>query len=148
MSSAVHFFNEDTSPRLDNKRLLKKWLELCIRNEKQIPEDLNIIFCSDEYLAEMNLQFLKHNTYTDIITFDHSEQKGYIRGDIFISTDRVKENAGLFETAYRTELCRVMIHGTLHLLGYGDKTEAEKKTMRMKEDEYLLFLEELKSTKG
>jgi len=100
---------------------------------------LNYIFCSDTYLHKINLEYLKHDTLTDIITFDYSEKK-QISGDIFISIDRIKENAPKFNQSTDIELNRVLIHGVLHLLGYKDKTPKEKETMRAKEDFYLTLL--------
>jgi len=100
---------------------------------------LNYIFCSDTYLHKINLEYLKHDTLTDIITFDYSEKK-QISGDIFISIDRIKENALKFNQSTDIELNRVLIHGVLHLLGYKDKTPKEKETMRAKEDFYLTLL--------
>ena len=98
---------------------------------------LNYIFCTDEYLREINIQFLKHKTYTDIITFNYNPSKTEIEGEIYISIDRVRENADTYKTDFLTELNRVMIHGVLHLLGYNDKNKSEKRAMREKEDSYL-----------
>src|SRR5690606_7296868 len=108
-----------------------------IRSEKFRLGELNFILCSDEYLLDINKQYLNHDTYTDIITFDTSEEPGKINADIFISIQREQENALNFKTEPTDELHRVMIHGVLHLVGYPDKTSPEKKLMRSKEDEYL-----------
>ena len=108
-----------------------------ILNEKHSLKTLNFIFCTDEYLHSINLQYLNHDTYTDIITFDNSEGDGLIEGDIFISIDRVKENANKFDVSLEKEIKRVMAHGVLHLCGYIDKTAGEAKQMRLKEDEAL-----------
>lgn len=97
---------------------------------------LSYIFCSDKYLQEINNQYLKHRTFTDIITFNYGAEEG-IEGDIFISINRVKENANKFKSDFDTELHRVIIHGVLHLIGYNDKTKTEKALMREKEDTYL-----------
>lgn len=97
---------------------------------------VNYIFCSDDYLREINIQYLKHKTYTDIVTFNYGTTD-QIEGDIFISVDRVKENAQKFNTELETELHRVIIHGVLHLIGYSDKSKTEKALMREKEDTYL-----------
>ena len=102
--------------------------------------ELNFIFCNDQYLLEINQQYLNHNTYTDIITFNHSDDKGTIEGDIFISLDRVAENSSTLDIPFELELHRVMIHGVLHLVGYSDKTTPQKNEMRKKEDESLSLL--------
>jgi len=115
---------------------VKLWITKVILNEKFKKGAINYIFCDDAYLLEKNIKYLKHNTLTDIISFDYSLGK-IISGDIFISVDRVKENATLFKTHFTDELHRVMVHGVLHYCGYKDKTPAEKKLMRSKEDYYL-----------
>ena len=98
-------------------------------------KELNYVFCSDEYLYQMNRDYLKHDTYTDIITFDNSEKKDDIEGDIFISIDRVRENAKTLAQEVETEMNRVLAHGLLHLMGYKDKTQEEAALMRLKEEE-------------
>jgi rRNA maturation RNase YbeY len=98
---------------------------------------LNYIFCSDEYLLEINKQYLDHDYFTDIITFDNSEEDKQLEGDIYISVDRVRDNAATFHTDFDSEMRRVLIHGLLHLVGYEDSSEALKTAMRAKEDEYL-----------
>jgi probable rRNA maturation factor len=98
---------------------------------------VNFIFCSDEYLHSINVQYLNHTTYTDIVTFDSSETKGLIEGDIFISVERIQENASKFNTSFDEELHRVIIHGVLHLIGYSDKGSTKKAQMKRKEDTYL-----------
>ena len=115
---------------------LEPWIKTVITKENKTLGELNYIFCTDEYLLEKNQTFLNHNTYTDIITFDYSEEN-QISGDIFISIERVKENARKFAVEFETELKRVMIHGVLHLIGYKDKSEDEQKLMREKENFYL-----------
>ncbi len=115
---------------------VKKWISQAINNENYKQEDINYIFCNDDDLLEYNIKYLKHNTLTDIISFDDSIGK-VIGGDIYISVQRVEENAKLFEVSFEDELHRVMIHGILHFCGYNDKTESQKKTMRKKEDYYL-----------
>jgi len=115
---------------------LEPWIKTVITKENKTLGEINYIFCTDEYLLEKNQTFLNHNTYTDIITFDYSEEK-QISGDIFISIERVKENARKFAVEFETELKRVMIHGVLHLIGYKDKSEDEQKLMREKENFYL-----------
>lgn len=138
--ASINFFTEDTSYVLKNKRAIKAWLASAIETEGYVLQELNFIFCADEYLLRMNQDYLNHDTYTDVITFDNSEDPGTILGDIFISIDRIKENASTFKHPVATELCRVMIHGTLHLLGYKDKSKAAKKLMTEKEDHYLSLL--------
>ena len=113
------------------------WLENIIYSEKKMPGEIVFVFCDDPYLLKKNIEFLKHNSLTDVITFDYS-QKNKICGDILISIDRVKENAKIYNTTFLNELNRVMAHGLLHLLGYKDKTKKDIKLMRKKEDLYLL----------
>jgi rRNA maturation RNase YbeY len=134
---AIRFFTEDISFSLKNKGLVRKWIKQTIIDESHKLRELNFIFCSDQYLLSINQQFLNHDTYTDIITFDNSDKEGLIIGDIFISVDRVQENAESFKTKLEDELQRVMIHGTLHLLGYPDKGKEAKAIMTQKEDFYL-----------
>ncbi|MDA9612307.1 rRNA maturation RNase YbeY [Flavobacteriales bacterium] len=114
----------------------KKWLNQVISNEAKEEGDITYIFCNDDYLLEKNIRFLNHNTLTDVITFDYCEGNS-VSGDIFISIERVKENAEVFKVDFLTELNRVMVHGLLHLLGYKDKTERESNLMRKKENYYL-----------
>lgn len=114
----------------------KKWLNQVISNEAKEEGDITYIFCNDDYLLEKNIRFLKHNTLTDVITFDYCEGNS-VSGDIFISIERVKENSEVFKVDFLTELNRVMVHGLLHLLGYKDKTERESNLMRKKENYYL-----------
>ncbi len=138
--SVIHYFTEDIRFTLKHKTIIKNWLREAIAAEGYLLEELNFIFCSDEYLLGINQQFLNHDTYTDVITFDNSEVLKTIVGDIFISVDRIRENATQFKLDFRDEICRVMIHGTLHLLGYKDKTKAAKLQMTEKEDYYLARL--------
>lgn len=138
--SVIHFFTEDISFNLKQKTIIKNWLMEAISTEGYVLKELNFIFCSDAYLLNMNQQFLNHDTYTDVITFDNSEVLKTIIGDVFISIDRIQENAVLFSRDFQNELCRVMVHGTLHLLGYTDKTKTSKSEMTLKEDHYLAQL--------
>ena len=132
---AIYFFSEDTPFELPNKLRRKRWLkELANASGYQIDE-LNYVFCSDEFLYQMNVDYLKHHTYTDIITFDNSEKNGKLEGDIFISVDRVRDNAKAHATDEESELTRVLAHGLLHLIGYKDKTKEEASLMRKKEEE-------------
>ena len=134
---AIQFFEEDIAYKLKDKTKVRQWITDTIVAEGFKLQELTFIFCSDEYLLQINRQYLDHDTYTDIITFDNSEAKGLITGDIFISISRVIENAGIFNTDVTTELHRVIIHGTLHLLGYKDKTPVSKEKMTQKENFYL-----------
>lgn len=136
---AISFFTESISYRLPQKLKVKKWIKAAIEKEGFKLQELNFIFCSDEYLLGINQQYLNHDTYTDIITFDNSEIDKQIVSDIFISIERVKENAKTFKTNDFDEVCRIMIHGTLHLLGYKDKGKVAKALMTQKEDEYLNY---------
>lgn len=131
---AIQFFKEDISFDLRTIRKIKKWVEAIIRAEKFIPGEINYIFCSDQYLHQINVDYLQHDTYTDIITFDQSEEEFLIEGDIFISIDRIRENAQNMGLLFEDELKRVMAHGVLHLMGYKDKSPEEQKEMREKED--------------
>lgn len=133
----IHFFSEDISFTLKEKNNLRNWMKQAIITEGQKLKELNFVFCSDKYLLEINKQYLNHSTLTDIVTFDNSEDPGRIVGDIFISIERIMENAASFNVSFRDELHRVMIHGILHLLGYTDKTKSTKALMTSKEDEYL-----------
>lgn len=134
---SIYFYNQDTSYTLKQKNKVRNWITRTILTEGYALQNLNFIFCSDDYLLKLNEQYLNHDTYTDIITFDNSEIPNLITGDIFISIDRIRENAKSFKTTFTNELHRVIIHGTLHLLGYADKTAKAKNLMTEKEDEYL-----------
>ena len=114
----------------------KEWLAKVIKNEGMLLGEIVYIFCNDEYLIRKNIEFLNHDTLTDVITFDYCKEKN-INGDIFISTERVKENAKIYNTDYMTELYRVMVHGLLHLHGYKDKSKEEKELMKSKENYYI-----------
>ncbi|MCF8451994.1 MAG: rRNA maturation RNase YbeY [Pedobacter sp.] len=133
----INFFTEDISFKLTQKGLVRTWIRNTIITEKHKLRLLNFIFCSDSYLLNINQQYLKHDTYTDIVTFDNSDLKQEIVGDIFISLDRIRENAKELNVNEKDELHRVMIHGTLHLLGYPDKGKSAKALMTEKEDLYL-----------
>lgn len=135
--AAIHFFSEDVDFVPKYKMNLRVWIKHTAEAEGYAVGELNFIFCSDAYLLTVNQEFLQHDTFTDIVTFDHSERAGRLAGDIFISIDRVKENASTFNVREVDELHRVIIHGVLHLCGYGDKTQKEKTAMTVKEDHYL-----------
>lgn len=132
----INFHIEDVDSPIKSATLETDWLKKCIENEGQKCGIINYIFCSDAYLHKLNVDFLSHDTLTDIITFDYSENEK-LSADIFISTERVLENALLFEKVFLNELRRVMIHGILHLIGYDDKSADKRVTMRAKEDFYL-----------
>ncbi|MFS2295408.1 MAG: rRNA maturation RNase YbeY, partial [Actinomadura sp.] len=133
----IHFFTEDLIFRLNNKTKIREWLRHAAREEGYRIAEISFIFCSDNYLLEMNRTYLNHDTFTDIITFDNSTVPGKLAGDIYISLPRIRENAKIFGVPEDAELCRVMIHGILHLCGYGDKKKDEKVLMREKEDTYI-----------
>lgn len=134
--SEITFHNEEINFELTRKPAIKSWLSSSIASENKKVGEINYIFCSDEYLYEMNVKHLDHDTYTDVITFDYCEGN-IINGDIFISIDRVKENAASFKVSFEKELSRVLVHGVLHLCGYKDKTAEDQKVMSAKEDFYL-----------
>jgi probable rRNA maturation factor len=134
--SGISYFFEETKPFKLHKLLLGKHINFLLENEKKVKGDISIIFCSDTYLLSMNREYLQHDYYTDIITFDYCEGP-VVSGDLFISTDRVKENAAEFDISFKIELYRVIFHGLLHLAGYMDKTKEEKQLMRDKEAFYL-----------
>jgi probable rRNA maturation factor len=133
----IQFFEEDISYKLKDKAKVRQWIKDTITAEGFKLKELTYVFCSDAYLLPLNQQYLDHDTYTDIITFDNSEVEGDIVGDIFISVERIRENAAKFGITETEELHRVIIHGALHLLGYTDKSVVTKKKMTQKEDEYL-----------
>jgi probable rRNA maturation factor len=170
----INFHSEDVVYILKNKTRLKKWIVSTIEKKSRKAGEISFVFCSDAFLLKMNQQYLNHDTYTDIITFDYSEEennkksplppphpslghllqmekgsgrnlflKGNISGDIFISIERVKENAKKFSKTFEEELHRVIIHGTLHLLGYKDKTKAAKAEMTKQEDLCLKALQKI-----
>ena len=127
-------FNYETDYQLVSEKSYSNWISKIVGTEDGEVVQLDYIFCDDAYLLEINMKYLEHDAYTDIITFDYTDGKK-IAGDVFISIDRVKENAKTFSVSFDTELRRVMAHGILHLLGYGDKSEDEAVIMRTKEDE-------------
>jgi probable rRNA maturation factor len=135
--SSINFFEEDISFKLKDKAGVKKWIKSAIENEGYKLGELNYIFCSDQYLLRINQQYLNHDTYTDIISFDNSDQEKVIAGDIFISIGRIRVNSLTFNSGEINELLRVIIHGALHLMGYQDKKSESKKIMTGKEDYYL-----------
>ena len=132
----VTYFFEDTDFNLKNKTKIKKWLKLVAESEVFSLGAVSVIFCSDNYILDINQRFLQHDYFTDIITFDYSEGEK-ISGDLFISVDSVRENSIEFGTEFEEELHRVIVHGILHLIGYDDHTDEEIRTMRSKENYYL-----------
>jgi len=129
-------FNYETEFKLKTKTKIASWISKSIVNEDFKEGDINYIFCEDDYLLDINVKYLKHNTLTDIISFDYSLGKK-LSGDIYISVDRVRDNSVKFEVNFDDELQRVIIHGILHFCGYKDKTKEDKRLMRKKEDYYL-----------
>ena len=129
------FFEDVEIPNLDLDTLTV-WLSTVCDEESKVLDEVNLIFCSDEYLLKMNVEYLQHDYYTDIISFDYCEANR-ILGDLFISKDRVLDNAVLNNVTFEQELHRVIVHGVLHLCGYKDKSEEEENLMRSKEDYYL-----------
>ena len=135
--AAVYFHFEDSSPiDIGSEKKIGDWALSAISKEDKVADTINIIFCSDEYLLGLNKKHLKHDEYTDVITFDQSSD-GNISGDIYVSFDRIKENSKSLNIKLLDEIHRVIIHGTLHLLEYSDKTPEDKKEMTAKEDYYL-----------
>ncbi|MFT5337498.1 MAG: putative rRNA maturation factor [Luteibaculaceae bacterium] len=132
----ISFHSEDISFNLDHTQTTSGWIQLCIQKERKELGELAIIFCSDDYLHKMNVTYLNHDTLTDVITFDYSEHP-VVSGDVFISIDRITENAKTHKTSFENELKRVIIHGVLHLIGFGDKSPETKEVMTSKEDFYL-----------
>lgn len=159
MMPSIFFFTESVAFTLRHKNALRHWLSACALTERKQVGTINYIFCSDEYLRKINKQYLDHDYYTDIITFSSSasvemllpasgsklkekksvseKQHAVIGGDIYISIDRVKENAKQYQQTVKDELHRVMAHGVLHLCGYGDKSASEEKKMRKMEEKWL-----------
>lgn len=136
----VNFYTENITFKLKQKTLLKAWVKQVIEKEKKALGTVNYIFCDDAFLLHLNSDYLKHNDFTDIITFDYCEKykSTYkVNSDIFISIERVRENAGKFDVSFEQELQRVMIHGILHLCGYKDKSAVDKTLMREMEDKSL-----------
>jgi rRNA maturation RNase YbeY len=127
-------FNYETEFELQNEPDFSKWLSSVILSENKKEGEINYIFCDDNYLLEINQQYLDHDTLTDIISFDYSVGNE-INGDIFVSVERVKENASDYKVTFHEEIQRVLVHGILHYCGYKDKTESDERIMRFKEEE-------------
>ena len=135
----IQFFSEETDFILGQQSAITDWIKNIISREDKSLRQINFILCSDDYLHKINIEYLDHDTLTDIITFPYCDPPN-IHSDIFISVERVEDNAKKFSTSFTNELHRVIIHGVLHLCGYGDKSEEEKAFMRTKEDEALALL--------
>lgn len=141
----INFQSEDINFKIKNKTILKQWISDVISKKKRKRGDITFVFCSDDFLLNINKQYLNHDTLTDIITFDYSKEKAdqQISGDVFISIDRVKENAVTYSKSFENELHRVIIHGTLHLLGYTDKIKIAKEQMTKQENSCLQMLNKM-----
>ena len=137
MEGEITFFNEDIEYKIDNEELVKEWINTVVTDHDYQLIGVNYILCSDEYLHKVNVEYLDHDTYTDIITFDNAEYENEIESDIFVSIDRIKDNAQSLGTNETDELHRVLIHGILHLLGFKDKSEEDAANMRNMEDRQL-----------
>ena len=136
----ILFFAEGTNFLFKDKRKIRHWIRSCLYEEKRSLGFVNFVFCIDSYLLQLNIKYLGHQTLTDILTFDNSDRVDTVSGDIFISIERVRENSVKFNTSFRNELHRVMIHGILHMCGYRDSRKSEQVAMRSKEDYYLSLL--------
>lgn len=139
MHSRIYFFKEDVRFRFSKKAQILNWIKAVIHKEHKIPGEINVIFCTDQFLLGINQKYLNHDYFTDIVTFDYSEGK-ILNGDIYISLERVKENSVNLNVPFQMELNRVIIHGILHLAGYADSTKTQKDAMRLKEDACLSLL--------
>jgi probable rRNA maturation factor len=137
----VIFRSADKHLQLPGKTVLKAFIQSIFKKEKQALDSLTYVFCSDDFLLQLNRDFLKHDYYTDILTFGLSEKEQPVEAEVYISLDRVKDNARNLQTTYRKEVLRVIFHGALHLCGYKDKKKREITIMRQKEDQYLRLFE-------
>lgn len=142
----VTFLNADINYTLKNKKVITSFIEEIFNREKQQLTSLTYVFCSDDYLLDINKKFLQHDYFTDVITFDLTEpQDDGTTGEIYISIDRIKDNSTTEKTTFKSELLRVMFHGALHLCGYKDKKKSEITIIRQKEDQYLLLFKKFSS---
>ena len=139
----IAYYTQDTDFVFKGKQFNNKWLRMVAEREIKRIGDISIIFCSDNYILDVNMKYLQHDYFTDVITFDYCEGDK-LSGDLFISVDTVRENAKLYNTDFNDELNRVMVHGILHLIGYDDHSQKDKQLIRKKEDYYLSFREALK----
>jgi probable rRNA maturation factor len=138
----IYFENQHPHFKQKNKLKLKTWLKSLVKAENFKLGELTYVFMTDDELLKMNIQYLNHDTLTDIITFDNSEEESLIEGDIFLSIDRITENADKFKVSFEKELVRVMAHGVLHLCGFKDKTKGDSELMRSKENHYITEYEQ------
>lgn len=136
---SIRFFNEDVDLPVFKRRKISNWLKFVVTSQSKKIGNICFVFCSDNYLLEINKRYLNHDYFTDIITFDYVENN-LVSGDIFVSLDRVLENSLDYNVSYNNELFRILIHGVLHLLGFNDKLEDDKVIMTEKEDFYLKML--------
>jgi probable rRNA maturation factor len=143
-SSKINYFSENINYSLSEEKKISEWLYLIAKSENFSISELNYIFCDDKFLYSLNTEYLNHDTLTDVISFNYSEGMGQIIGDIYISIERVFENAKTYNKTNENELFRVMVHGLLHLFGYSDYSKTEKSVMTKKEDYYLSLLENKK----
>ena len=139
----IAYYTQDTDFVFKGKQFNNKWLRMVAESEIKRIGDISIIFCSDNYILDVNMKYLQHDYFTDVITFDYCEGDK-LSGDLFISVDTVRENAKLYNTDFNDELNRVMVHGILHSIGYDDHSQKDKQLIRKKEDYYLSFREALK----
>lgn len=141
----IRYYTDDTRYRLPAKRLIARWLNEVAKSEKGLRiEEINYIFCSSPKHRAMNIEFVGHDYFTDIITFDYSSLKeGYVSGDIYIDVETVRDNAHIYHTSFRREMQRVVVHGLLHLCGQKDKSPRSEKQMHAKEDKYLALLDRM-----
>ncbi len=141
----IHYHNDESSYRLPQKRLLSRWLQEVASLERGVKiEQINYIFCSSSKHRAMNIEFVGHDYFTDIITFDYSSLKeGYVAGDIYIDVETVRDNARIYKTTFLREMQRVVVHGLLHLCGQKDKSPRAERQMHRKEDRYLALLDEM-----
>ena len=140
----TNFFSENKNFKISNKKEIRVLLKKICKKENKKISFINYVFCSDNRLLEINKKYLNHTSLTDVVTFDFSTNKKNIEGDVYISIDRVKENAKKYKETFKKELLRIIIHGLLHLIGFLDKTKEEKNTMTLKENEYLSLYSKLK----
>lgn len=138
----VRYYTQDIVFKFDNRLLNNRWLKFVAGSEMKKLGDINVIFCSDNYILDVNMKYLQHDYFTDIITFDYCEND-ILSGDLFISIDSVRENSEFYGTEFKDELNRVIVHGLLHLIGYDDHSDEDIKMMRSKEDYYLKLRENL-----
>lgn len=141
MKTKIYFDSQDCSFNLNQKRKIKCWLTEVLKIENAQAEEIGFIFCSNQSITDINAKFLNHHFATDVITFPYHQSKEPIVGEVFIGIDVVKENAKTYQVTFNEELYRVMVHGVLHLVGYDDQSEEEKKQMQQKENFYLALQE-------